>query len=189
MASKIWSFSWLGVFIAVLAVACSPQGQAYQEAVNKAAQRRPYIQQNNIEFDNYDRRQKITDDPTIIQWCTSAFSVPGSPIFTVPVVGKLTSGNKRPFSSEPGPDGMYGSSGEYRFGFTPGGNYADWYNLETFCTTEPTVWQKERTEIVLQTDAALFEAQKRAQQALQNNKPEEANKILEEAIRNSQGRR
>lgn len=197
--------TWLGCFglLAALAVmgqsgGCdTPQDQARQEAENRAASRRAFVPKNGLEFKNYNRRQELADDPTVILWCTSAFPIPSSPLFTVPVVGKLSSGNKRPFPTaecgtsceQPGADGMYGSSGEYRFGFTPGGVYADWYNMSVFCTTEPTVWQRENTTIVMQTDPGLSAAHEQARDALRRGDTEGANRILEAAIRAAGGAR
>src|SRR4051812_10391227 len=99
----------------------SPQTQAHTQAQEKALNRSAYIPKNEIEFKNYDSRNRIADDPTTIMWCTSSFPIPSSPLFTVPVVGKVTSGSKRTFDSDPGPDGMYGTSGQYNYGFTPSG--------------------------------------------------------------------
>src|SRR3989344_3363645 len=100
-------------------VSCTAQDAAYQEAVRNAQNAEYYIQVNGLERKNYNWRQEIADDPTTILWCTSAFPVPSSPFITVPIMGKLTSGAKRPYSTDPGPGGMYGSSGEYRYGFGP----------------------------------------------------------------------
>lgn len=178
-----------------LLVACAPDAPSGQDAAKaKADARQPYVQKNDIEFNNYNKRQIVSDDPTTILWCTSAFPVTGAPLFTVPVAGKLTSGSKRPwpdsqvqyessYSPElPGPDGMYGSSGDYRYGFTPGGQYVDFYNMQTFCTTEPTVWQKDSTTIVTQTDQGLLAAQKQAQALMAQGKNAEAQAVLSKAV-------
>jgi len=175
--------------------------EARAEVQERIEGRNYYVPQNDLEFRNYNRRQILADDPTALLWCTSAFPIPSSPIFTVPIVGKLTSGNKRPypvdrnpdyttdrFLEAPGPDGMYGTSGEYRYGYTPGGIYADWYNMPTFCTTEPTIWQRESTVIVLQTDPILAEAHRLAREALAAGNEGEATRILEEAVNTIQGR-
>lgn len=185
---------WFIVAVAVLMVGCvtTAADKARQEATDRAESRSPYVQKNDVEFSNYNRRQQVADDPSAILWCTSAFPLPSSPLFTVPVVGKLTSGNKRPYetsrvvtsgtSEVPGPDGMYGSSGEYRYGFTPAGVYVDFYGLATFCTTEPTIWQREHTAIVMQQDPNLLQAQQQAQAALRAGKPDDAARILDQAI-------
>ncbi len=165
---------------------CTNQDSAMTQA-ELHAERRPniYVMKNDVEFNNYNRRQVLADDPTSILWCTSAFPVPGSPMFTIPIVGKLTSGSKRPFpisDARPGPDGMYGSSGEYRYGFTTSGMYADWYNMQTFCTTEPTVWQRQSTTLVMQADPELLRVQTAARAALARGNTAEANRILSAGI-------
>lgn len=178
--------------------ACSPTtqttAQSQVEAQNAVAEY--YVPSRGVERRNYNWRMELSDDPTVILWCTSAFSTPGSPIFTVPIIGKLTSGNKRPwpvsfstgdysgFTEKPGPDGMYGSSGEYRYGFGPQGQYEyyDFYGIETFCTTMPTVWQREKTVIVYEKDPALMAASEAAQTALEAGNADLAEDILLDAI-------
>ncbi|OGZ96351.1 MAG: hypothetical protein A3I44_06020 [Candidatus Sungbacteria bacterium RIFCSPLOWO2_02_FULL_51_17] len=168
---------------------------AQKKAVERSYTRDNYVPRNDVEGKNYNKRQQRADDPTAIIWCTTAFPIPSSPIFTVPVVGKLTSGNKRPYPTSqhvanvnyyspelPGNDAMYGSSGEYRYGFTPADVYVDYYGMPTFCTDEPTVWQRESTVIVMERDPALLEAHKRAREALAKNDPAVADKILSDAI-------
>lgn len=194
----VWIAAGLG--LALVCSCCnednSPAAQSRKKAEEMSSQRAAYVPKNDIEFKNYNRRQELADDATAILWCTSAFPIPSSPLFTVPIVGKITSGGKRPYATEinmcgssmsyypelPGPDGMFGPSGEYRYGFTPGGIYADWYGMPTFCTTEPMVWQRESTTIVMQTDPLFSEAHKRAREALKAGKEDEARKILEDAI-------
>lgn len=164
---------------------CNPQSESMTEATNKAEGRRSYVQQNDIEFQNYDRRQRMSDDPSTIIWCTSAYPFPGTPLFTIPVVGKLTSGGKRPFPTsegQAGPDGMYGSSGEYRYGFTPAGTMVDFYGISTFCTTEPTVWQRENTTVVMAVDPTLARAQAQASAALKRGDNAAATRILSAAV-------
>lgn len=181
----------LAAFLLTLAVAgCSAQYEAKMKAERKAQERSPYINTNDLEYDNYNTRQQIADDPTTILWCTSSFSNPSSPMFTVAIVGKLTSSNKRPFTSDPGPDGMYGSSGEYRYGFGPGGKaeYYDFYALPTFCTTVPKVWQRESTVLVVQTDPVLMDAQNKARSLLASGKQEEAEQVLVDAIKKAGGK-
>ena len=158
------------IAIMVGAVACggatpNTRNDAVQEAVDAAQAHTIYVTKNDLEFQNYNNRQILVDDPSTIIWCTTAWQFPGSPMITVPIVGKLTSGNKRPYPVNqevidtdtggrvyypelPGADGMYGTSGEYRYGFTPAGLYVDFYGMQTFCTNEPTVWQRENTVII-----------------------------------------
>jgi len=176
-----------GIALVVLLAGCqgdtaTPSQNAQQAAQDKANSHNPYIPVNDVEFNNYNQRMKISDDPTTILWCTSSWNIPSSPLFTIPVVGKLTSANKRPYSTSqvkntyqdsatyspelPGPDGMFGTSADYRYGFTPAGVYVDFYNMATFCTTEPTVWQRQNTTIVLGQDNGLTIAQQAAQAKL-----------------------
>ena len=165
------------------------QQKSYDEASMNASERKAYVAKNSLDFNNYDRRQKISDNPSTIVWCTAVFSQPGAPMITVPIVGKLTSGGKRPFNSEMGPDGMYGSSGDYRYGFTPGGNMVDFSGIATFCTTEPTVWQREKTTIVVATDPGLSAATKTAQSHLAastNNKSTKADAVIGSALQAEQ---
>jgi hypothetical protein len=197
------ALSIVAVFV-LMADACSgsssstPQENAQAAAANKAANHVIYVPHNDVELQNYNARQKLADDPTTLLWCTSAFPIPGSPMFTVPVLGKLTSANKRPTPTSqvqsyyqsggsyspdlPGPDGFYGSSSDYRYGFTPGGVYVDFYNLQTFCTTEPTVFQRQSTKIVMQVDANLAAAQLQAQAALRAGNAAQAQQILQQAL-------
>lgn len=177
------------VIAAVLMVGCSNLSTSENDAVQRSQNRVPYVTRNDVEYKNYDIRQKLADDPTTILWCTSAFPVTGAPLFTVPVIGKLTSGGKRPYPSPDaiGPDGMYGPSVEYRYGFTPEGVYVDFTNIATFCTTQPTIWQKESTTLVLNTDPGLSKAQADARAALAAGDPAKAQQILEDAIKAAGG--
>jgi hypothetical protein len=175
------------------------QQEAQQEAAAIVANAEFYIPRNGLELRNYNWRQEVGDDPTTILWCTFVFPMANIDPITVPIIGKLTSGGKRPFPTEqvqygtgnstynpelPGSDGMFGSSGEYRYGFGPGGRneYYDFYNLSSFCTTMPTVFQTNETTIMFETDAEFVAATAAAQQALQSGNPELARDILQEVI-------
>jgi len=166
---------------------------------NAALQPHVYNPVNNIEFDNYNKRQRIADNPTTILWCTAyPANINARPI-TVPIVGKLTSSNKRPYATtqvqdyqgdattytysqeKPGPDGMFGASTEYRYGFDPSGTYWDFTDLETVCTTEPTTYQAQSTTIINKTDPTMQAANLAAQAALKAGHPDEAQKILDDA--------
>lgn len=147
-----------------------------------AENRTNYTPKNDVEGHNYNARQAIADNPSTLIWCTVFPTSPNAKAFTVPIVGKLTSGNKRPYPTEQtlvdgdttgtmynpevaGPDGMYGTSGEYRYGFDPAGNYHDFYNLEAYCTTVPNVLQKETT-VVLSVGGDLNLIDSRVEEAL-----------------------
>lgn len=178
-----------GLFLAMTLVSCSGDDtvtpkNAQQQAEHKVQARQNYVPKNDVEGNNYNARLKIADDPSTIIWCTAFPTNPNASPVTVPIVGKLTSANKRPYPTEkvhnqgsndgsldynpelPGPDGMYGSSGEYRYGFRPDGVYVDFYGLETFCTSEPSVFQKNHTIIDLQSSGNLNDAQTQAEAAL-----------------------
>lgn len=169
------------LLMVLILAACTNQEQAIIDADQIANDRNYYVMKNDVEYKNYDKRLRLADNPTTILWCTSAFANPSSPMFTVAIVGKLTSGSKRPFDSSSGigPDAMYGTSGEFRYGFTPGGVYNDFYNLSTFCTTEPMVWQRQSTTIVLASDPELLAAQEKAKALLAQGKTAEAQAVLE----------
>lgn len=207
MKTKTAWFIAIVMVIAMFATACgtpgntTPAAQTIQEQGEEvAANREGFSPVNDVEGNNYYDRLKIADDPTTILWCTSAFPIPSSPLFTVPHVGKLTSGSKRPYETSQvyhdtensigdwyspevaGPDGMFGSSAEYRYGFTPGGFYSEYTGLHTYCTDKPTIWQRDNTAIVLETDPVLLAAHTAARKALAEGNPESAFEILAEAI-------
>ncbi|QIG58738.1 hypothetical protein SEA_DATBOI_74 [Gordonia phage DatBoi] len=178
--------------------ASDPAVQSDQDKVNKQVDQRggAYIPKNNVEFNNYNQAQELYDSPNTIIWCSASFPNDSSPLFTVPIRGKLTSSsvsyfrgqerldrNTDPWTAESrSVDGMYhGSPPPYRYGFTPGGEYVDFFGLETFCTTQPTKFQREKTEISLSVDPGLADAQKRAQEALAKGDTAGAQKILEGA--------
>lgn len=177
---KMLALSAIAAIAAALIAGCSDVTDAQRQAVDKAAQRKNYVPTNDVEGRNYNARQKMADDPTSIIWCSVYPTNPGVKPFTVPIVGKLTSGNKRPYPTSqvvdttgsyspelPGPDGFYGTSGEYRYGFDPAGVYYDFYNVETFCTSIPTLIQRQTTTLAVTVSAAeVSGADKKAEQEL-----------------------
>jgi hypothetical protein len=195
---KIFTQVSAAIALMLVLTACVPTNQdlAENQASQNAAGRQYYVPDNDVEGRNYNWRQEIADDPSMIVWCTFFPQNPSSPMITVPILGKLTSGGKRPFRQydlngyeQPGADGMYGSSGEYRFGFGPTGKfeYYDFYGVETFCTTVPLTFQREKTIIVMEKDPTLTAAGQQAQLALQANDPNLASQILLDAINQVQG--
>lgn len=209
MAAKYLSI--LAVSVSVLALsACGGSSHHATSASDKAVrasnalQGQVYQVKHNIEFRNYNLRQKVSDDPSTILWCT--FFPPGvqgvgnastaGQAFTVPVAGKLTSSNKRPYDltrytdagnyawyphETPGPDHMYGSSSEFRYGFDPTlGIYYDFTGLASFCTTEPTIWQSHTT-IVANTSDTLSNLTRAAEAALKAGDAKKAAAILKRA--------
>lgn len=177
----------LGLFF--LSGCLTPQQEAMREAQFQAQQRDWYVPQNMVDARNYDWRLRISDDPSLIVWCTMFPTTPGLKPVTVPIAGKLTSGGKRPFPTEPDAQGMWGSSGEYRFGFGPSGmyEYYDIYGMETFCTTMPMLWQAQLTIIVQEKSDVLVNASAEARTALQKGDTDLASQILNNAIRKVQG--
>lgn len=170
-----------------------PAQNAQKQGIQTAKTRQNYAPKNDVEGRNYNARLHIADDPSTLLWCTAFPTSPNAPIITVPIVGKLTSGSKRPYPTErvridgdtsfseynpelPGPDGFYGTSGEYRYGFRPDGVYVDFYNLETYCTTEPTTFQREKTLIDLGSDAGLNSIDTKVQAALKACHDKQADK-------------
>lgn len=121
-----------------------------------------------VEYENYIAAQELYDDPSSIIWCTMFPDSPAAPIVTVPIRGKLTSSsvsyypNYSPkawnWDSSAGGylmenqsvDGMYhGSPPPYRYGFTPSGQYVDFFQIPTFCTTALTEFGRETLSVVL----------------------------------------
>lgn len=160
-----------------------------------------YQAKHNIDFRNYNLKNRVTDDPSTILWCTffppgvqstSNGSTPGQ-AFTVPIAGKLTSSNKRPYQAnyynsdnnafeQPAPDHMFGSSSEYRYGFDPTlAIYSDFTNMASYCTTSPTVWQAQNTQIVVQTQKALTNLSEAASASIRAGNPEKALALLKQA--------
>jgi hypothetical protein len=77
-------------------------------------------------------------------------------------------------------DGMYhGHPPAYRYGFTPGGQYVDFTDLETFCTTALTKFQREKTIVSVSNDTAAQNATSKAEAALKNGDKSGAQKALE----------
>ncbi|QDF15436.1 hypothetical protein SEA_MOLLYMUR_76 [Gordonia phage Mollymur] len=203
---KAIAASAVGLGLAAALTACGPsEDSSSQDSKDKAAVEQQtnqrggaYVPKNHVEFNNYNKAQELYDSPNTIIWCSASFPNDNAPLFTVPIRGKLTSSSVSLFPSEvagaggqsgwtytpeqKSVDGMYhGNPPAYRYGFTPGGEYVDFFGLETFCTTQPTKFQREKTEISLSVDPGLADAQKRAQEALAKGDVAGAQKILEGA--------
>lgn len=170
-------------FVFVTAASCDPAKptSAADQANQNAKDRTNYVPVNDVEGRNYNARLKIADSPATLIWCSVYPTNPNVKPFTVPIAGKLTSGNKRPFPSQnpksgdgnsvwyeeqADAQGMYGTSGDYRYGFDPAGNYHDFYGLEVYCTTVPTVIQKNTTEIAIGVSGDLNAIDKQVEAAL-----------------------
>jgi hypothetical protein len=179
-------------------------GSSAQDASQKGSnslQNQVYQSKHNIEFRNYNLRQKISDDPATIMWCTFFPPTVGQQPFTVPIAGKLTSSNKRPYAGThtadngtpgtevPGPDHMFGTSEPYRYGFDPTlTTYYDFTDLPSFCTNQPTVWQQNKTQIVVDESTTLGAASGQASAAIKAGKTASAATILKKASQQGVGK-
>lgn len=206
---KLLAVLALLVFMTFSLTACTEEKTAAEKNVEdiykgvdkEAKERSSYIPKHDWDYVNYDRAYKeVWDNPTSILWCTFSFNNPSSPLVTVPVQTKLTSSsvsireNTRAYfdSNSDGEnyspevrsvDGMFhGSPPPYRYGFTPGGQYVDFFNTETFCTTAPTEFQRQQTNVSLSIDNGLQSASEEAEKALAENNEAEAQRILNNAI-------
>lgn len=159
-----------------------------------------FIPKNKVEIHNYERAQKLFDDPSTIIWCTTTWGNASAPLVTMPVAGKLTSSTVSVFATsrayKPGDDGngeyaqerrsidgMYhGTPPPYRYGFTPGGQYVEFFNMPTLCTTALTKLQRQKTEVALTVDDAAAAADSAAEAALRRGDKAGAQRILEQAL-------
>lgn len=135
---------------------------------------------NLTEYNNYYKAQTLYNDPSTIIWCTTTWGNANSPLVTVPIAGKLTSSSVSLFPSTqskegsnggvtynpelPSVDGMYhGTPPAYQYGFTPGGQYVQFTNMEYFCTTSLTSFQRASTQIDITDDTTMNAAQTKAE--------------------------
>jgi hypothetical protein len=197
---KIVSIIMAIMILAVVATGCAEEGdnaqnKSYEEVTKKAESRKPYLPKNDVEFNNYNKAQQLYDSPTTIIWCSVMPQASTAPILTVPVTGKLTSSSTSYFSptntnwssegsaavtSARSVDGLYHPDPpKYRYGFTPGGEYVDFYELPTFCTTKPLNFQKDSVQV--KVDETLTRATKEAEKALASGNNAKAEKILQTA--------
>ncbi|KMV15958.1 hypothetical protein ACT17_22990 [Mycolicibacterium conceptionense] len=172
--------------------------EQYKKVEENAGKRQPYQPHNDVEFNNYNEAQKLYDNPNTIQWCTATWSNGSAPLFTVPIRGKLTSSSVSYYPNQEvrndgsaaynpelrSVDGMYhGNPPAYRYGFTPAGVYVDFSGMEVMCSTQPMKFQRQDTKITYEPDPQLADAQRRAEEALKAGKPDEAQRILQEAVK------
>lgn len=170
-----------------------------EEVAKKAAKSEAYIPKNSVELDNYNKAQKLYDDPTAIQWCTLFPPSASAPIITVPVAGKLTTSATSYFSPSElrtngsygavlpsrSVDGLYHGDSFYRYGFTPADVYLDISNsMPNFCTTSLLDFQRQNTfveGVSSNGDASKIDVdarQKSAEKALKAGNIEQASDIL-----------
>lgn len=200
------------VFIALVSCGAEPINNA-QDSSQKIAQNRVgYTPVHDVEGQNYYQRLRLADNPSTILWCTLYPAQAGIRPITYPIVGKLTSGSKRPYptTKASGTDldyypeiadgqGMYGSSSDYQYGFDTGGNFHQFGGMEYDCSNEPSIYQRESTTIVTQADPDLLAAQQQAQAILAQagddptmdqyrNAIKQASAIIDAAVRKAGGK-
>lgn len=181
--------------IAVGLAACGETASPSEDAAKKSAQAfNAYIPPSgNTEQENYNAAQRLYNDPANILWCTVLSQSSSGPIITVPISGKLTSSTTTAFQPEylktgdgsgvlpaVSVDGLYHPNPPpYRYGFTPGGQYVDFFNTPTVCTTKPLEFQRESVSV--KVDSGLANATTKAEEALKSGDQEKAQAILEQA--------
>lgn len=195
--------SVLCAFVIVFTVAAcgGDANNSAKKRVDQAAKKlAPFLPKNDVEFHNYNRAQQLYDSPDTIIWCSTTWGNTSAPIVTVPVAGKLTSSSTTFFNPVEVINNDDSGSGvatparsvdklfhpdppKYRYGFTPGGQYVDFFEMPTFCTTALTKFQRQSTEVALTVDEAAEVAQRAAERALARGDQAGAQAILEGAIR------
>lgn len=202
MKKKLITAAAIAAALAVGLTACdlddgtSTSKKSQQAINNNADSRSVYVPKNDVEFDNYNKAQKLYDSPDTIIWCTSAWSNASAPLVTTPIRGKLTSSSVsyfpnnsiQKYGSNGAPaevenrsvDGMYhGTPGPYRYGFTPGGVYVDYTGMEVMCTTALTSFQRQSTTVdVNGPDAKATATQDAAEAALKAGDSGKAAELL-----------
>lgn len=184
-----------GLALLVFAIsACTANDRARENANKASRDYAPYTVKNFIDQRNYSWRLEMTDDPSMILWCTIFPTTPGVKPMTLPIMGKLTSSGKRPFSGDStlqvDDQAMYGSSDPYRYGFGPTGK-AEYYDIsasmDMLCTSQPLVWQSQLTILVQSKDNTLLIASQQARDLIAAGRGEEAQAVLDAAMQAAQG--
>jgi hypothetical protein len=188
--------------MAAFAAGCGGSSSAH-DAAKTAAEKSgeafvPYVPSpGNTEQRNYNDAQKLYNDPATIIWCSAFPTSSTAPIITVPISGKLTSSTTTAFQPERvdehegddnedevvtarSVDGLYHPNPPaYRYGFTPGGQLVDFFNMPTICTTQPLEFQRQSVTVKVATD--LDTASRKAEKALEGGNHSQAQAILEGA--------
>jgi hypothetical protein len=190
------------VAAAFLLAACakdSDEGKQKRDVDKRAEGYEAYLPKNTVELDNYNEAQRLYDSPSTIIWCSTTWGNASAPIVTVPIKGKLTSSSTTFFRPEEvvnddsnrsgvvvsgrSVDGLFHPSPPgYRYGFTPGGQYVDFFNMATFCTTALTEFQRQETRVAVDYDDVARLADRRAEQALSRGDGAAAERILSDAV-------
>lgn len=172
----------------------SNQDKAASAVSKKVASQKAYIPINDVELDNYNKAQKLYDTPSSIIWCTTTWGNTAAPIVTIPIAGKLTSSsttyfqpeaffNRGNYSWQTGTarsvDGLFHPNPpQYRYGFTPGGQYVDFFNMPTLCTTALTKLQRQQTKLQVEVDPEGKTATTAAEKALASGNKAAAQQAL-----------
>lgn len=198
MTAKTFTAIVTAVVLAVAVGACGETGKKAPSQAKQVAQhakkQRAYLPKNDVELNNYNKAQKLYDTPTNIIWCTTTWGNPSSPMVTIPVAGKLTSSSTTFFAPEyaggysgdtalpsRSVDGLYHPNPpQYRYGFTPGGQYVDFFNMPTLCTTALTKFQRQQTKLSIEVDPGARAATKKAEAALRAGDKAGAQKALDQ---------
>lgn len=187
---------------ALLLPACAKDSDDHnqkRDVDRRAEAYKAYLPKNTVELDNYNEAQRLYDSPSTIIWCSTTWGNASAPIVTVPIKGKLTSSSTTFFRPEEvvnkGADGagvvvssrsvdglFHPSPPGYRYGFTPGGQYVDFFNMATFCTTALTEFQRQETRVAVDYDDVARLADRRAEQALSRGDGAAAERILSDAV-------
>ncbi len=187
---------------ALLLPACAKDSDDHKQKSDvdkRAGDYEAYLPRNTVELDNYNEAQQLYDNPSTIIWCSTTWGNASAPIVTVPIKGKLTSSSTTFFRPEEvidngsdksgvvvssrSVDGLFHPSPPgYRYGFTPGGQYVDFFNMATFCTTALTEFQRQETRVAVDYDDVARLADRRAEQALSRGDGAAAERILSDAV-------
>lgn len=168
----------------------TPQAEQIEK---KAKKSKAYLPKNDVELNNYNNAQKVYDAKDSIIWCTTTWGNANAPLVTVPIRGKLTSSSVSFFPNKKirkfgtydtvlevenrSVDGLFhGSPPAYRYGFTPGGQYVEFSNMPTLCTTALTSFQRESTKVTVKFDSQGVQAQ--AEKALKSGDEKAAQDAL-----------
>jgi hypothetical protein len=191
----------LALVVAVGVSACDEEDHSKEEeeAAAVAKSYHAYIPANGVEFHNYNSAQELYDNPATILWCTAFPQSPTQKPITVPVAGKLTSSTTTFFKPEERVSGEHGAVAlprrsvdglyhpnppQYRYGFTPGGQYIDFFDMPTVCTTQPLEYQAE--SVALSVDGSLLKATHEAEASLESGDKAGAQKALSQAAAGSE---
>lgn len=186
MKLRIIVFVVISVLLALSG--CTAADKAQQNAQIQSDNTNWYVPANPLDPANYNRRLQRLDDPTTILWCTYYPPTPGYQPITFAIQGKLTSSGKRPFEQFSGSgekvdaQGMYGTSTEYRYGFSPDGTYWEVYS-DGICTDQPTLVMQGTIMITsVDPNSCLALAEVQARDALKTGDAKKASEILNAAI-------